>query len=55
MGDESKRNELTHGNKDPLHAPRKPSTAEHVDDRPAQVAEMPTAEEMKRRDDKQRR
>ena len=49
MGDETKENELRHGNYDPLHATRKPSTAESVDERPAQVAEMPTADEVARR------
>jgi hypothetical protein len=41
MGDESKDNELKHGNYDPLHATRKPSTAEEVDEQPSDVAQMP--------------
>lgn len=55
MGDESKRNELEHGNYDPLHATRKPSTAEEVKEVPEQVAEMPTAEEIERRESDKRR
>lgn len=54
MGDESKSNELKQGNDDPLHATRKPSTADAVEERPAQVAEMPTREEIERRDDQRR-
>jgi hypothetical protein len=49
MGDETKENELRRGNYDPLHATRKPSTAEAVEEQPVQVAEMPTAEEVARR------
>lgn len=41
MGDETKENELEHGNYDPLHATRKPSTAERVEEKTPQVAEMP--------------
>lgn len=55
MGDESKRNELERGNYDPLHATRKPSTAIEVDEQPAPVAEMPTKEEIERRDDSEGR
>ena len=51
MGEESKRNELEHGNYDPLHATRKPSTARTVDERTPQVAEMPTKEEVERREE----
>lgn len=54
MGDESKSNEIEHGNYDPLHATRKPSTADEVEERPSQVAEMPTKEEIKRRDEERR-
>jgi len=49
MGDETKETLIEQGNTDPLHATRKPSTAESVDERPPQVAEMPTAEELERR------
>ena len=52
MGDESKLNELERGNYDPLHATRKPSTADDVDEQPEQVAEMPTKEEIERRESK---
>jgi hypothetical protein len=54
MGDETKKTELDHGNYDPLHATRKPSTAESVDDDPADVAQMPTKEELARRDTQKR-
>lgn len=50
MGDESKQAELERGNDDPLHAPRKPSTAESVDEVAADVAEMPKGSELDRRD-----
>lgn len=52
MGDESKLNELERGNDDPLHATRKPSTAEDVEEQPERVAEMPTKEEIERRESK---
>ena len=52
MGDETKRSELERGNDDPLHATRKPSTADSVEERPAQGAEMPTLDELKRRDER---
>ena len=54
MGDESKANELEKGNYDPLHATRKPSTADAVEERPDPVAEMPTKEEIDRREDERR-
>ena len=54
MGDETKRNELDHGNYDPLHATRKPSDAESVDEEPADVAQMPTREELARRETERR-
>lgn len=41
MGDETKDTELEHGNYDPLHATRKPSTADAVEETTPQVAEMP--------------
>jgi hypothetical protein len=41
MGDETKETELEHGNYDPLHATRKPSTAERVEEKTPQGAEMP--------------
>ena len=50
MGDETKRTEVERGNDDPLHAARKPSSAERVDERPADIAQMPTREEVERRD-----
>lgn len=50
MGDESKRTEVKKGNTDPLHAPRKPSSAESVDPVPVDSAEMPTEAEIDRRD-----
>jgi len=49
MGDETKETLIEQGNNDPLHATRKPSTAESVDERTPQVAEMPTKEELDRR------
>jgi hypothetical protein len=49
VGEETKETLIRQGNDDPLHATRKPSTADEVDDRPAQVAEMPTEEEIERR------
>jgi len=49
MGDETKETLIEEGNNDPLHATRKPSNAESVDDRTPQVAEMPTKEELDRR------
>jgi hypothetical protein len=49
MGDETKETELEHGNYDPLHATRKPSTADAVDEETPQVAQMPTEEEIERR------
>ena len=49
MGEETKETLIRQGNDDPLHATRKPSTADRVDERPAQVAEMPTKEEIERR------
>jgi hypothetical protein len=54
MGDETKENELDHGNYDPLHATRKRSTAESVDEEPADVAQMPTQEELARRETERR-
>ena len=41
MGDETKEDELEHGNYDPLHATWKPSTADAVEETTPQVAEMP--------------
>ena len=49
MGEETKETLIRQGNDDPLHATRKPTTADAVDERPAQVAEMPTEEEIERR------
>jgi hypothetical protein len=49
VGEETKETLIRQGNVDPLHATRKPSTADSVDERPAQVAEMPTKEEIERR------
>jgi hypothetical protein len=49
MGDETKETLIDQGNTDPLHAARKPSTAESVEERTPQVAEMPTEEELDRR------
>ena len=49
MGDETKETLIEQGNNDPLHATRKPSTAETVDERTPQVAEMPTEGELDRR------
>lgn len=54
MGDETKSNELDHGNYDPLHATRKPSTADSVDEVPADAAQMPTKEELARRESERR-
>ena len=56
MGDESRDNELEHGNYDPLHATRKPSTADSVDETPSELAQMPAAGETEHpRDEKKRR
>ncbi|MBV8543643.1 MAG: hypothetical protein JO093_20325 [Acidobacteria bacterium] len=49
MGEETKETLIRQGNVDPLHATRKPSTADSVDEQPAQVAEMPAKEEIERR------
>jgi hypothetical protein len=49
VGEETKETLIRQGNDDPLHATRKPSTADAVDEQPAQVAEMPTKEEIERR------
>ena len=49
MGDETKETLTEQGNTDPLHAARKPATAESVYERTPQVAEMPTKEELDRR------
>ena len=45
MGDETKRDELRRGNDDPLAATRKPSTADAVEKRPKDVAQMPRDED----------
>jgi hypothetical protein len=50
MGDETKKTEVERGNTDPLRGPLAPSTAERVERRPADVAEMPTRSELERRD-----
>ena len=55
MGDETKETLIEQGNVDPLHATRKPSTAESVDETPAQVAEMPTKDELDRRHEERHR
>ena len=49
MGDETKETLIDQGNTDPLHATRKPSTAESIDERAPQVAEMPAQDELERR------
>jgi hypothetical protein len=49
MGDETKETLIDQGDDDPLHATRKPSTADEVDERTPGVAEMPTREELERR------
>jgi hypothetical protein len=49
LGEETKETLIRQGNDDPLHATRKPSTADSIDESPAQVAEMPTAEEIEQR------
>jgi hypothetical protein len=56
MGDESKQTEFEHGNTDPLHATRKPSTAEHVDEQASELAQVPKSpDELPRNDDRDRR
>lgn len=58
MGDETKETLIDQGNRDPLHATRKPSTASKVDETPAQVAQMPSAAEVesrKQQSEKERR
>ena len=49
MGDETKETLIEQGNTDPLHATRKPTTAESVEERTPQAAEMPSKEELERR------
>jgi hypothetical protein len=41
MGDETKERELARGNRDPLDATRKPSTAREVEEEPEPIARMP--------------
>jgi len=55
MGDETKAGEVRRGNEDPLHATRKSSTADSVAEEPADVAQMPTREEIERREEGRRR
>jgi hypothetical protein len=50
MGDETKRSEIEQGHEHQLNEPLKPSSAESIEEKPADVAEMPTAEEVKRKD-----
>jgi hypothetical protein len=50
MGDETKRSEIEQGHHDQLREPLKPSSADSIDKTPADVAEMPTAEELERKD-----
>jgi hypothetical protein len=50
MGDETKRSEIEQGRGNQLKEPLKPSSAESIEKEPADVAEMPTAEELKRKD-----
>ena len=45
MGDETRKNEVEKGSYDPLHATRKPSTADAVDEEPGEVAQMPETRE----------
>ena len=49
MGDETKGTLIDQGNPDPLHATRKASTAQKVEEEPAQVAQMPSAAEVQNR------
>ena len=52
LGDETRKTEIEHGNYDPLHATRKPSTADAVEEEPAEVAQMPeTREDVERLED----
>lgn len=55
MGDESKQNELEHGNRNPLRTTRKPSTADTVDEEPSELVQMPTAGETDHRADEEQR
>ena len=45
LGDETRKNEVEKGNYDPLHATRKPSTADAVEEQPPEVAQMPETRE----------
>lgn len=45
LGDETRKTEVEHGNYDPLHATRKPSTADAVDEESPEVAQMPETRE----------
>lgn len=49
MGDETKETLLEQGNPDPLHAPRKPTTADSIDEVVPPAAQMPSPDEVKRR------
>ncbi len=51
MGDETKETLLDQGNPDPLHAPRKPTTADSIDEVVPPAAQMPSPAEVKRRKD----
>jgi len=51
MGDETKETLIDQGNRDPLHATRKPSTASRVEETPAQATQMPSDAEVDSRKD----
>ena len=52
LGDETRKTEVDHGNYDPLHATRKPSTADAVEEEAPEVAQMPeTREDVERLED----
>ena len=55
MGDETKETLIDQGNTDPLHATRKPSTADAVEERTPDAAEMPSEDELDRRRQERRR
>ena len=52
MGDETKETLIDQGKPNPLHATRKPSTAQKVEEEPAQVGQMPSAAEVQNRKDR---
>ncbi|MEO6260450.1 MAG: hypothetical protein ABIP63_08865 [Thermoanaerobaculia bacterium] len=52
MGDETKETLLGQGNPDPLHAPRKPTTADSIEEAVPPVAQMASTAEVESRKDR---